>query len=79
MRRALGKRVDLRELGLMLGRFVNTAGAGVLLPEEELRLAREIRALCALGDTYQHVCALPVPHHLIDLVASYVPRQRCCR
>jgi hypothetical protein len=79
MRRALGYEVDLRELGLMPDCFVNTAGAGVLLPDEELRLAREIRALCALSDAYQHVCALPVPQHLIDLVASYALRQGCCR
>ena len=79
MRRALGKRVDLRELGLMPDCCVNTAGAGVLLPEEELRLAREVGATCALADAYQHVCDLPVPQHLIDLVASYVPRQRSCR
>ena len=79
MRRALGYEVDLRELGLMPDCFVNTAGAEFSTAEEELRLAREIRAVCALGDAYQHVCALPVPQHLIDLVASYAPRQGCCR
>jgi hypothetical protein len=79
MRRALGYEVDLRELGITPDCFVNTAGAGVLLPDEELRLAREIRALCALSDAYQHVCALPVPQHLIDLVASYALCQGCCR
>jgi hypothetical protein len=73
MRRALGYEVDLRELGLMPDCFVNTAGAEFSTAEEELRLAREIRAVRALGDAHRQALALPVPRHLIDLVAAHTP------
>lgn len=73
MRRVLGYGMDLRELGIAPDCFINTAGAEFSMAEEELRLAREIRAVCALGDAYRQALALPVPQHLIDLVASHTP------
>ena len=72
MRRALGKRVDLRELGLTPDRFLSAAGAEICL-YEEVRLAHEIRAVCALSDAYRQALALAIPQHLIDLVASHTP------
>jgi hypothetical protein len=61
----------LRALGLTPDCLFKPANGDLCLPEEELRLAREVGATCALADAYQLVLALPVPQHLIDLVASH--------
>ena len=72
MSRVEGCWSDLCELGLA-PHSASAATYDATADDVEARLLREMRAVYALHDLYHRIVGQPVPQHLADLVASYVP------